>query len=83
METLSKRTPSSASRSATRRLTLARGIFNRRAASEKLVAFTTAAKITSELKSLIFFQALNRSNPQRPLSGVDGRFLWAQMMLPL
>jgi hypothetical protein len=46
--------------SATRRLTLASGIFRRRAASEKLFASTTAAKITSALKSVIAIPFLER-----------------------
>src|SRR5258708_7424229 len=48
-----RRTPSWSSRSATRRLTVEVGILRRRAASEKLFASTTLAKIMSELRSVI------------------------------
>src|SRR6202023_198867 len=53
VERSSRRTPSWFSRSATRRLTVEVGILRRRAASEKLFASTTFAKIVSELRSAI------------------------------
>src|SRR5580698_6266201 len=53
VERSSKRTPSWSSRSATRRLTVEVGIFKRRAASEKLFASTTFAKIIREFRSVI------------------------------
>jgi hypothetical protein len=53
VERSSRRTPSCSSRSATRRLTVEVGILRRRAASEKLFASTTFAKIMSELRSVI------------------------------
>ena len=57
VERSSRRTPSWSSRSATRRLTVEVGILRRRAASEKLFASTTLAKITSELRSVIVFRS--------------------------
>jgi len=48
-----RRTPSCFSRSATRRLTVEVGIFKSRAASEKLLASTTFAKIINEFRSVI------------------------------
>src|SRR5580698_8622337 len=53
VERSSKRTPSSSARSATRRLTVEVGIFKSRAASEKLFASTTLAKIMREFRSVI------------------------------
>src|SRR6516164_1854079 len=58
------RTPSCSSRSATRRLTVEVGILRRRAASEKLLASTTLAKIISEFRSVIETFCAFRSWPQ-------------------
>ena len=48
-----KRTPNWLSSSATRRLTVEVGIFIRRAASEKLLASTSCAKIAREFRSVM------------------------------
>lgn len=64
VERSSRRTPSSSSRSATRRLTVEVGILRRRAASEKLLASTTLAKIISEFRSVIETFCAFRSWPQ-------------------
>src|ERR1700747_2100117 len=73
VERSSRRTPSWSSRSATRRLTVEVGILRRRAASEKLLASTTFAKIISEFRSVIDILlrlpiAITRCHlPQHPL----------------
>src|ERR1700751_2575105 len=62
VERSSKRTPSSSSRSATRRLTVEVGNFKRRAASEKLFASTTLAKIMREFRSVITMLPLRQTS---------------------
>ena len=61
VERSSSRTPSWASSSAMRRLTVESGMLRRRAASEKLFASTTLANIVSELRSVIVSRDLGSS----------------------
>src|ERR1700741_344905 len=62
VERSSRRTPSSSSRSATRRLTVEVGIFKSRAASEKLFASTTLAKIMREFRSVLTILPLRQTS---------------------
>jgi hypothetical protein len=52
-----------------RRLTVETGILSRRAASEKLFASTTVAKIASEFRSIIIFPIMEISFPALQSNG--------------
>jgi hypothetical protein len=64
VERSSRRTPSWSSRSAMRRLTVETGIFKQRAASEKLFASTTLAKMISELRSVKDYPKVGKQIPR-------------------